>query len=268
MWNYSHLSEKDRWEFYELYRSGVGMSEIARRLGKHRSTLYRELRRNRSQEGYVPGLAHHLAHSRQSAQRRSKIARYRTLRAYIYHGLKQGWSPEQIAGRLKRKRSKYAVCHETIYRYIYQHPNKELYQYLRYKKRKRLKRFARKERYCRFGERYLITKRPDYIDRRERWGHWEGDTMEFCGSKTKLVTTLVERKSRMVFLIKNETKKSDVLMSQIRKKCRNYLVSFVERLLLIKALNLHHTKSLIEKCDVECTIVMHIRLGKREAMKT
>lgn len=218
MENYSHLSEKDRWELYQLHQSGAGMAEIARRLGKHRSTLYRELARNKTKEGYLPGRADQLAKARQGQEGLCKIARYETLRRYIYQALKLGWSPEQIAGRLKRKKSKFAICHETIYRYIYQHPNKKLFKHLKYKKRKRYKRFARIKQTCRFGEKRLITQRPKHIERRERWGHWEGDCIEFCGTKTKLVTTLVERKSRMVLLIKNETKKSDVLMSHIKEK--------------------------------------------------
>lgn len=218
MENYSHLSEKDRWEFYQLNNSGTSMAEIARQLGRHRSTLYRELARNQTKEGYLPGRAEKIVQERLSQQRMTKIDRYQTLRGYIYKHLKKGWSPEQIAGRLKRKKSKYIICHETIYRYIYQHPDKKLFQYLRYKKRKRYKRFARIQRKCRFGDNRLITQRASYIEKREQWGHWEGDTIEFCGTKKTLVTTLVERKSRMVVLIKNETKKSDLLMAKIRAK--------------------------------------------------
>jgi transposase, IS30 family len=143
MENYSHLIEKDRWKFYQLHQSGISMAEIARRLGKHRSTLYRELARNKRKEDYQPGQANQMAKARQGQEGLCKIARYETLRRYIYQKLKLGWSPEQIAGRLKRKKSKFAICHETIYRYIYQHPNKKLFKHLKYKKRKRYRRFAR-----------------------------------------------------------------------------------------------------------------------------
>lgn len=221
MKKYTHLSEKDRWEFYKYYQSGMKMGEIAQCLGRHRATLYRELKRNQIQREYLPGTAHETARSRQTQQRKSVIDRYPTLKAYVYQHLKLGWSPEQIAGRLKRKKSKYAICHETIYRYIYTHPDKRLFQYLRYRKRKRYKRRYRIPRQCRFGDNRLITARPAYVEKRERWGHWEGDTIEFQGTKTVLVTTLVERRSRLLIMIKNETKRSESVMKKIKDRLSN-----------------------------------------------
>lgn len=73
----------------------------------------------------------------------------------------------------------------------------------------------RRTRVCRYGEKRLTTRRPKHIENRERWGNWEGDTMEFFGTKTTLVTTLVERKSRMVFLIKNHSKYCSEVMTKI-----------------------------------------------------
>ena len=72
------------------------------------------------------------------------------------------------------------------------------------KRAKRYKRYSRKEHHCRFGgDIRLIKERPDDINSRIRFGHWEGDTIQFMGNKKQVITTLVERKSRMVFLIKN-----------------------------------------------------------------
>jgi transposase, IS30 family len=115
----------------------------------------------------------------------------------------------------------YYICHETIYYYIYKKENKNLYQYLHYKKPKRRKRFARKQQKCRYGDIRLITKRPTKIALRTHYGHWEGDTIEFHGTKKTTVTTLVERKSRLVRLIKNENKISENVMSAIKENFQN-----------------------------------------------
>jgi IS30 family transposase len=139
------------------------------------------------------------------------------LRTYIVCRLKEGWSPEQISGRLRRKKSKYTVCHETIYRYIYK-KNNRLYRYLPYKKPKRLRVCARKPQLCRYGDIRIITERPENIDKRIGLGHWEGDRIEFAGTKEHSVTTLVERKTRLLLLIKNETKASTPVMNKICDK--------------------------------------------------
>jgi transposase, IS30 family len=110
------------------------------------------------------------------------------------------------------------VCPETIYQFIYKSKHKDLYHYLAYKKPKRRKRFSRKKQLCRFGKIRLITQRPEDIETRKRFGHWEGDTIEFRGTKEKVVTTLVERKSRIVFLIKNNSKHSHGVMEKIKMK--------------------------------------------------
>lgn len=218
MKHYNHLLEQDRSVLQQLFQSGIGITEIARRLGRHRSTLYREIKRNKSRDGYLSYNAERMCRKRLHNERVSKIARYLTLRTYVNTALKRGWSPEQICGRLKRKKSKYAICRETIYRYIYQHPEKKLYQYLRYKNPRRHKRSVRIQQQCRFGEKRLITGRPTHIKLRKHWGHWEGDSIEFCGNRNNTVTTLVERKSRLVFLIKNTDKKSETVMENIKAK--------------------------------------------------
>jgi IS30 family transposase len=119
---------------------------------------------------------------------------------------------------MKYHKLSFYVCHETIYQFVYQSKNKELYHCLPYKKPKRQKRFSRQKSPCRYGKIRLITERPEDIATRKRFGHWEGDTIQFKGNKEKVVTTLVERKSRLVFLIKNNSKHSQGVMDKIKKK--------------------------------------------------
>ena len=216
--NYSHLSLDERQVLYALKLQGTPIADIARQLNRDRSSLYRELKRHGTESAYNPITAERKAIATRSQPRLCKIERYSTLRQYVMQRLKMGWSPEQIAGRLRRKKSKYAICHETIYQFIYRKKNKKLYRLLPLKKPKRRRQYARKTQECRFGNRRIITERPGYIDRRFHYGHWEGDRIEFVGERSAGVTTLVERKTRIVVLIKNAGKSSPEVMNGIANK--------------------------------------------------
>ncbi|OGT89514.1 MAG: transposase, partial [Gammaproteobacteria bacterium RIFOXYB2_FULL_38_6] len=215
---YTQMSKKDRQRLFIFLELGLTRREIARRLGKHFSSIYREIQRNREEERYLPGVADQKSLVRKQARQLSKLEKKRLLREKVIGQLKEGLSPEQIAGRMKLKKEKESVCHETIYRFIYQHKEQALYGYLRYKKPKRQRRFERQKQTCRFGEKRLITHRPSAIQTRKRIGHWEGDGIEFTVSRQETITTLVERKSRRVGLIKNKTKQSQGVMEKIGKR--------------------------------------------------
>lgn len=133
MGKYTHLSMSDRRRFYTFIEMGLSIKEIAERLDKHRSTLYRELNRNREPEGYLPRVAQLKTEERAKQKRSSKIQKDGYLRDYVVRSLKKGWSPEQISGRMKFQKLTIYVCHETIYQFIYQSKNKELYHCLPYK---------------------------------------------------------------------------------------------------------------------------------------
>lgn len=218
MGNYTHLSISDRRRLYTLLDMGFSKSEIARRLSKHCSSIYRELKRNSVLEGYFPKAAQLKMQGRAKEKRSSKLQTNGILRDYVVRSLKKGWSPEQISGRMKYHKLSFYACHESIYQFVYQSESKELYYCLAYKKSKRRKHYTRKEKQCRYGDFRLITERPEKITTRQRFGHWEGDTIEFKGTKEKVVTTLVERKSRLVFLIKNNSKHSRGVMDKIKMK--------------------------------------------------
>ncbi len=221
MSHYKHLSLEERQTFFTLRHQGISMADIAKELGRHRSTLYRELDRLiEKARQYDPFKAHQQALSKRFQQRKGKIEKYSTLRQYVIAHLKIGWTPEQISGRLKRKKSKYYLCHETIYQFIYRKKHKKLFQYLPKKKPKRRRQFSRKPQVCRFGNKRIITERSKSIDKRFHYGHWEGDRIEFKGEKSAAVTTLVERKTKVVVLIKNTTKKTNLVMGDICKKLR------------------------------------------------
>src|SRR5690242_2624367 len=115
---------RPRRTLFRLVEARTSVGEIAQRLGRHPSTVYRELGRDRFRDGdrgfcgYFPLNAQDLARRRR--QRRRKLVMNDGLRAHVTERLKLGWSPQQIAGRLKREPTGGAsVCHETIYRHVY-----------------------------------------------------------------------------------------------------------------------------------------------------
>src|SRR3972149_3334419 len=144
---YVHLSAKERMQIYQLSEDGHPQAEIARRLGRDKATVSRELGRNAVSAGYLPDLAQRrYAGRRQRCRPRLRLAR-RDLRRTVLLLLPQGWSPEQIAGRLRREQGATVVNHETIYRFVYDSPlgrQEKLYEYLRRGQKKRRRRQGRR----------------------------------------------------------------------------------------------------------------------------
>lgn len=221
MENYTHLSQTDRRRLSVFLEMKLSVNEIAIKLNRHRSTVYRELNRNKDSETYSLGTAQQKIEERNRARKQGKLETDGILRDYVITGLKKGWSPEQISGRMKHQKLSFYVCHETIYQFIYRSKNKKLYYYLAYKKPRRQRRYERHKQGCRYGDIRLIQQRPEEINTRKRFGHWEGDSIQFSGAKEKVVTTLVERKSRVVFLIKNQRKYSHGVMDKIVERFKN-----------------------------------------------
>src|ERR671929_1666359 len=128
---YRHFDLDERRTLFRLIEARTPVGEIAERLGRHPSTIYRELGRNRFRDGdrgfcgYFPLNAQDLARRRR--QRRRKLAADEGLRAHVTERLKAGWSPQRIAGRLKREQAggRAWVCHETIYRHVYGREGRE-----------------------------------------------------------------------------------------------------------------------------------------------
>ena len=121
---YRQIDVDERRTLFRLIEARTPVGEIAARLGRHPSAVYRELGRNRFRDGdrgfcgYFPLNAQDLARRRR--QRRRKLAADEGLRTHVTERLRAGWSPQQIAGRLRREADGGpTVCHETIYRHVY-----------------------------------------------------------------------------------------------------------------------------------------------------
>lgn len=192
---YTHLTREERYQIHALKRQGVSLARIAAELGRHRSTISRELQRNTGPTGYKPAHAHTCARTRQCQRRNARqlsASQWQHVTAYLRLYL----SPQQISGRLRLERS-LSVSAESIYRHAYQDKARggDLVKYLRCQKSRRKRYASGQERRGTLKGRTSIDARPGVVDKRKRIGDWEGDTVVGKGHQGVLLT-LVERKSR------------------------------------------------------------------------
>jgi transposase, IS30 family len=195
--SYCQITSAERYTLALLRQRGLFPAAIARVLGRHRSSISRELRRNASHSDgtYRPPLADWYAHGRRSRSRRN--TQFSTSDwAWVETLVRADWSPEQSAGRLRREGVLH-ISHETIYRRIWRDKQVggDLHRHLRGRQKLRRKRYGTYDSRGRVTGKRPITARPIGAERRSRFGHWEGDTMLGAGQAGPCILTLVERKS-------------------------------------------------------------------------
>lgn len=184
-----HFTFQEREVLDRLKKQGKSKAEIARVLGRDRSTIGRELARNTGGNGYRPKQAQRLAAERREVCRRPCKLDDPELHAYVEEKLKLFWSPDEIAGRLPRdfpRRKKLRISRQTIYNWIHSRAT-EWRSFLRRRGRPPEKR-------GKLPDCVGIDGRPNVINRRCRYGDWEGDTIVGKGRRSA-VLTMVERKS-------------------------------------------------------------------------
>jgi IS30 family transposase len=187
-----------------LRGKGESNRSIARMLGRSPSTIVDELKRNSLNNGeYVAIHAQGRANERKAKGRKRHPLKNEAVYAGVIEKLREGWSPEQIAGRLWKERGEAVICHETIYRFIYSEQGKKmgLSEYLPWKRTKRRKKRGRRVHRSRIPDRVSIHNRPMEASSRAEFGHWEGDTVEGRGHKAGIHTE-VERVSRLTLAVK------------------------------------------------------------------
>lgn len=206
--SYRQLAREQRYQIKALMKEGHNQTKIAANVGCHKSTISRELRRNCGRKGYRPHQADELAYDRQCEAYRSRIT-WETWQE-IERLLRQDWSPEQIAGRLKLE-NKATVSHECIYLYVYAEKRRggTLHQHLRSQKKQR-KRYSGYIRRGQIPNRTSIEKRPKIVARKGRFGDWEADTIVGARHKGGLLS-VVERKSKLTRLRRLATKAAAVM---------------------------------------------------------
>jgi IS30 family transposase len=208
METYRHLSQTERASISALKVAGVSCADIAKQLGRSRSTISREIRRNSCNDG-----RYRVEKADKKARSRSRISR-RNLSVTedewnrITTRLRDHWSPEQIVGSLK-KLGLPTMSHEMIYRRIVANrvAGGDLWTFLRCSRKKKRKRYGAYDSRGRLSGKRMIDERPTEILSRNEIGHWEGDTVMGKGSVCLL--TLVERKSGFTLIMRLEQRTKD-----------------------------------------------------------
>ena len=190
---------------------------IAEKLNRDYSIIKREVKRNSGEHTpYVAAEAHHYAERRKKKTNKRKLEKWQNekLLEYVKKKLDAGWSPEEIAGRLKEHppqeleecRNK-TVSYEAIYNWIYEGEGRfgGLYKKLRRKQNVRIKQFTRKKQAkAMIKERISIHERPQVVDKKMRIGDWETDSVIFKGKS--ILSVQFERKTKLCRLHKCEDK--------------------------------------------------------------
>ena len=221
------LTLSDREEISRGIVAQCSIRSMARLLGRSASTVSREVRRNGGYDRYRAAAADAEAWVRARRPKRCKLANSPWLRRAVARKLSLNWSPEQIAGWLKRANpgdGSNQVSHETIYRSLFVQARgvfkKELLQHLRLKRTNlRSKHLSKKgEGHGQIKDMISIRERPASVEDRAVPGHWEGDLI--TGSKNSTIATLVERHTRYVMLVKVTGKDTQMVVSVLIKQAK------------------------------------------------
>ena len=221
---YQRLGNAEREEISRSLATGMTLSEIGNKLGRHRTTIWREVKRNCGKSGYRAFSASRRAQMRSTSRRKgkTKLKQNQRLSQYVVEKLKQKWSPQEISERIK---SEYAVdmsmqlSHESIYQYIYVLPRGELKRTLikalrqEHKYRHKRKETTSAETRGKIANMLSIEERPAEVADRTVPGHWEGDLI-LGKHKRSALGTLVERTTRYTILVPLGAQKDAVSVRQ------------------------------------------------------
>lgn len=207
---YSQLTQEQRYHISGLLKAGNTQTSIAEAVGVHKSTISRETRRNRGEKGYRPNQAHQFAlNNRQQAEKHIKFTP--ELQQIVTEKILLDWSPDQISGYLKKEGAS-DISHERIYQFLLSDKKAggTLHTHLRHGRKKRKKRYGAKDRRGQIKNRVSIDERPKIVDKKQRIGDWEGDTI-IGKQQQKAIVTLVDRASKMTRIGPVATKHSDIV---------------------------------------------------------
>ena len=227
--NYSQLTSGERNQLYALRKAKISMTKITEQLGRPRTTLHNEIKRNSGLRGYRPLQAQKFARQRQAAKAKP-LKMTPEIIAYAEAKLALQWSPQQISGFMKTDPNGpgISVCHETIYKHL--DADKKagglLYKQLRHGSKKRRKLNNSKDSRGRIRNRVDIDQRPEVVEKRERIGDWEADLVCGAGASGYLVT-LVDRTSRHTKIGLTKTKTADKVTAEILRLLSGEIVETI-----------------------------------------
>jgi len=221
------LTLAEREEISRAVVAGCSIRSIAASLGRAPSTISRELSCNGGERLYRAGRADQAAWNRARRPKACKLSQNRTLARLVAGKLQLEWSPQQVAGWLKRAYpddENYQVSHETIYRSLFIQARgalkKELLRHLRRTRAMRRSRHhtQKTDDHGRIVDTVSISERPATVEDRAVPGHWEGDLL--MGSQNSQIATLVERQTRYVMLVKVDGKDTETVINALIKNAR------------------------------------------------
>lgn len=210
MGSYTQLTQEQRYQIYAFMKAGFSQTSIASEIGVHKSTVSRELSRNRGKKGYRPKQAHRLA-----LDRREKACKHVKMTPAVIPLIEdlicQDLSPEQVCGFLRRQHN-IRISHESIYRHLLKDKSRGgyLYLHLRHSGKKRKKRYGSYDRRGQIKGRVSIDERPAIVDAKKRLGDWEIDTIIGKNHQGALLS-IVERKSKFTLIRKLPKKRADMV---------------------------------------------------------
>lgn len=219
---YQQLTLEERTMIYVFCKVEYSVTEIAKELGRHKSTISRELKRNKGGRGYRPRQADEIARERRKTAYKA-VKWTSNVEDKISKHLKKKWSPEQVSEWLKKHKG-LSISHQRIYQFVEKDKllGGELYKYLRQGSKKRRKKYGKTAlKRGQIKNRVPIGKRPGYIEKRSTSGHWEGDTIIGKNHK-KIMITLVERKYGFTVIKKVGSKNSVLVAKNICKALSRY----------------------------------------------
>ena len=215
--NASHLTLEERYQIQVMRRYMTGHNQIAKALGRSRSTIDREVARNMGANGrYDANRADAFARARLRSRARANARRIDPLVWERVHKYLAHHSPDLIAGRLRLEGSALRVSHESIYAHIYadKRSGGQLWKLLPCQKQRRRRYGAGRARRHLIPNRVPIDMRPAIVERKTRFGDWEGDTLA-DSSHSNAVVTLVERRSMLIVLAAVERRTTEMVCSAI-----------------------------------------------------
>ncbi len=193
-----HINAPERDQIGVLLASGFSQGDIAKRLGRSKSSINYEIRHNSRNGIYQPILANQLSRERNTASRKTNAIVDPGIWSYVIDKLRSGWSPELIAGRLKKKHhGQSVISYETIYRYVYSPKGKkdDLREYLVRAHKQRYPQYSRRSYHRGIANKVNISFRPEKVNQRLVFGHWEADVVEGKGHGGG-IQAVQERKTR------------------------------------------------------------------------
>jgi len=222
--SYSHLTVEERDQISVLKAEGLGPRGIASELGRHHTTISRELNRNAPpvRKGrYLSHKAHERSVQRKSAAHQRDRLKNEEIQRYVEDGLSLHWSPEQIAGRLPSVCKGQTISHEAIYQYIYTERHDLVTTLARHHRKRQKRGHSRKHRKPHIPNRISIEDRPQYIEDRKQAGHWERDSLVSRASKACL-DVKIERKSRYTLIDKLEQRTAEAVRIVVIARLKPY----------------------------------------------